>query len=220
MRHALAVLLLVLLSAHAAVAQTTVPPPVAPPPDPGAVEPAPAKSMAGLTSAFLVQAGYFTAGEQMYKDIYGSGITYGGEIRIALPPMDRRLVLFLGGEYRTASGELTYTKEATDVTAMSGEAGLLLRLSKSRMSPYVGGGAVFFNYEEKSEALGTATGTGIGFVGVGGLAVAVTGSLGFDLKVKYSSATITPENSGGQNISVRDFNAGGLTAGVGIGIRF
>jgi opacity protein-like surface antigen len=211
---------LVLLSAQVAAAQTTVPQPAAPPAQPGTVQPAPAKSMAGLSSAILVRAGYFSASEATYKDIYGSGITYGGELRIALPPWDRRIVLFVEGEYRTASGELTFTKEATDVTVTAGEAGLLFRLSKSRVSPYIGGGAAFYNYEEKSEALGTATGSKVGFVGVGGLAIALTRSLACDLKVKYSSVTITPENSGAQNVSVYDFDAGGLTAGIGIGIRF
>jgi opacity protein-like surface antigen len=212
MRITLGTVLLVLVSAHAAGAQTTALQQPATS-QPAVVQPAPAeRSMAGLASAVLARVGYFTASEQAYKDIYGGGVTYGGELRIVLPPGGRRLALWAEGEYREASGELTFTKEPTKVKVLSGEGGLLFRLSGSRVSPYLGAGAGYYNYEERSEALGVARQGKVGFVGVGGLAIAVTRRLAFDVRAKYSSCKMQP--------AAFSFDAGGLTGGVGIGIRF
>lgn len=211
MRNALGMILLVLLSVHTAAAQAAVPQPATTAPavvQPAAVE----RPMVGLASAILARAGYFTASEQVYKDIYGGGVTYGGELRIVLPPGGRRLALWAEGEYREASGELTFTKEPTKVKVLSGEGGLLFRLSGSRVSPYLGAGAGYYNYEERSDALGVAKQGKVGFVGVGGLAIAVTRRLAFDVRAKYSSCKMQP--------AAFNFDAGGLTGGVGIGIRF
>jgi opacity protein-like surface antigen len=209
MRKTLGAVLVVLLSAHAAAAQ------------PAATQTATSQrpvvltssaDMAGLSSAILARVGYFTASEQVYKDIYGGSITYGGELRVVLKPWGRRVALWAEGEYRAASGELTYTKEPTDVQVISGEGGLLFRLSASRVSPYVGAGAAYYAYEESSNAMGKASQGKVGFVGLGGLAFAVTRRIAFDVRAKYSSVTMEP--------AAFSFDAGGLTGGVGIGIRF
>ena len=80
------------------------------------------------------------------------------------------------------------------------------------MSPYIGAGAAYYSYEESSEALGKASQSKVGFVGVGGFAFALSRHFALDLKAKYTSVKMEPADF--------SFDAGGFTAGAGLGFRF
>ena len=71
----------------------------------------------------LAQAGQFFASDSTYKDIYGDGPVFGGEVRVPIGPGGRRLIVFADGSYRTRKGELSYTNESTTVAVTVFEGG-------------------------------------------------------------------------------------------------
>jgi opacity protein-like surface antigen len=101
---------------------------------------------------------------------------------------------------------------------MTVEGGVLYRLARGRMSPYVGGGVGYHALTEKSDALGTASGGGVGFLGTGGLAIAITPHVVLDIRAKYSSAKVQPSPRS-PDVTFK-VDAGGFTGGIGVGVIF
>jgi hypothetical protein len=173
----------------------------------------PARNTApGLTTTLLARAGMLAPAEPAYTDVYGHGPVFGGELRIALKAWQRRLVPWVEGSYRSSSGSLTFTKEATSVKIVTVESGVLVRLSRGRLAPYAGAGVGYFMLDEQSTALGAVSEAKIGAIAAGGLAVRLTGRIGFDARVKYSTSRMQP--------AALKVDVGGLTADVGFGLRF
>ena len=165
----------------------------------------------------LGRVGYFV-GSSEFSDIYGNGPVFGGEFRVPLAPWNRRLVVFFEGAYRTRTGETSFTKESTTASIVTVEGGVLYRLARGRMSPYVGGGVGYHTLTEKSDALGTSNGGGVGFLGTGGLTIAITPHVVLDIRAKYSSAKVEPSPRS-PDVTFK-VEAGGLTGGIGFGVIF
>ena len=168
-------------------------------------------------ASLLGRVGYFV-GSSEFSDIYGDGVIFGGEFRMPLAPWNRRLVVFFEGAYRTRTGETSFTKESTTASIVTVEGGVLYRLARGRMSPYVGGGVGYHTLTEKSDALGTANGGGVGFLGTGGLTIAITPHVVLDIRAKYSSAKVEPSPRS-PDVTFK-VEAGGLTGGIGFGVIF
>jgi len=155
-----------------------------------------------------VKGSYFSPTEEAFKDIYGSGIVYGGEFGFVVW---RNIEIWLGGSYFTKKGELTFTKEKTELEIIPLGGGLRLRFPAGSVSFYGSAGLNIYQYKE-SNPIGVVNKSGLGFLGkIGGIAK-VTGGLFFDFFVSYSYGKLKPADY--------EVNIGGIEGGVGLGYEF
>ncbi len=160
-------------------------------------------------SMFLLRGGFFMASDSAYKDVYQNGLIYGGELRIG----KKKIVGWLEGNYRAETGKFTVTKEKTDVKVLVVEAGALYRfMTAGNIFPYLGAGVGYFNYDEKSAVLPGVKKSQVGFSVVAGASLVFAKRFVVDGKIKYSSCKMKPADF--------DIEIGGLTAGLGLGVRF
>jgi opacity protein-like surface antigen len=158
-------------------------------------------------SMVLLRAGVFLASDSAYKDVYGTGPVFGLELRLG----KKALVGWLEATFRSASGKSTFTKEDTKATVIGAEGGALYRFLTGKLSAYAGAGLGYYMLKETNSFIGEASGGGIGFCAVGGATYAVTPSIVVDARIKFSSGKMKPADF--------DINVGGLTLGLGVGIR-
>ena len=166
----------------------------------------------GLANAtdFIVElkAHYLHPSEKAFRDIYGGGMMYGGEVSIGVW---RGLEVWFGGSYFSKKGELTFTKEETKLEVYPLGGGFKYRLSAGIFDLYAGAGLNYYQYKE-SNPLGDVSKCGLGYIGKIGSYVKVTGGLLVDLYVNYSYCKIKPADF--------KINIGGIEAGVGMGYSF
>lgn len=155
-----------------------------------------------------LRGSYFHPSEETFRDIYGGGIKYGGELSIGVW---RELEMWFGGSYFSRTGELTFTKEETKIEIYPIGGGLKYRLSKGILSLYIGAGLNYYQYKE-SNPLGDVSKGGLGYGGKIGSYVKVTRGLLIDLYVDYSYCKMKPADF--------EINIGGIEAGIGLGYRF
>ena len=151
---------------------------------------------------------YFQPTDQDFKDIYGSGMSIGGEVNI---DVFNGLNVWMGAEYFTKKGELTFTKEDTEIQIIPIYAGLKYIFQGPRIMPYVGVGLGYFQYKE-SNPIGTVKEGKIGFVTQAGLLLHLFGPALLDLQVGYNICKIKPQEL--------EANIGGLKAGIGLALSF
>ncbi|MFC2164893.1 hypothetical protein ACFLT2_07855 [Acidobacteriota bacterium] len=151
---------------------------------------------------------YFMPSEQSFKDIYGSGLGYGGELNFGLS--ESISVWIIGNSY-TSEGSLPVTEEATTLSLVALGGGPKFRFSQTRVSPYLGIGPVVYFYKEENP-IGMAEGTGIGLIGQIGCSFQVAGGLILDASLNYTYCQVQP-----QNVKA---NVGGLQLGLSIGYTF
>jgi opacity protein-like surface antigen len=160
----------------------------------------------------LGRADYQLSTDSAFKDVYDLGPVYGAELLIPLAPMQHKLAVYVEGSYLSRSGKLTYTAESTDLTISTAEAGLLYRFGNGPVMPYLGAGLGAFMFNEKSDVLGEASQTKIGFSGVAGVSMGLGRHFVVDGRVKYNTSSMNPAGV--------DITVGGLSAGLGLGVRF
>lgn len=165
---------------------------------------------------FLLEAKgmYFQPADQYFKDIYAGGsftdwISYGGEIGIKIW---KSLEIWAGGHYFTKTGKLTFTEEETKIKITPIYGGIRLRLSKGKVSWYVGAGVGNFKYKEENP-IGTVDKGDIGYIGQAGVIFKIIGALFIDVKGNYSYCKVKPAG-------VEEVNLGGIQGGIGIGFEF
>jgi len=151
---------------------------------------------------------YFSPSDKDFKDIYGGGLLYGGEVTLGVW---KNLDLWVGINYFSKTGALTLTEEETSfkMTPISG--GVKYRLSTGTVKFYGGFGLSYFNSKE-SNVIGTVTKNGLGFITKIGGYVKIISGLVINLNIDYSYCKIKPPDFG--------VNIGGIAAGVGLGYEF
>ena len=159
-------------------------------------------------SMFLGRFGYFLASDSAFKDIYGNGAVYGGELRLG----GKMIVAWLEGSYRERVGKLSFTGEETKVKVTGIEGGALCRIIPGNISPYAGAGIGYYMFNENNVAIGKAKQNKIGFCGLAGVSMIVGGSFVLDARMKFSTCAMKPADF--------DINVGGITLGIGVGFRF
>ena len=159
-------------------------------------------------SMFLVRAGYFMASDSAFKDIYGNGAVYGGELRLG----GKRIVGWLEGSYRERRGKFSYTGEETKVKVTAIEVGALYRIIPGNISPYAGAGIGYYMFNESNAPMGVAKQSKVGFCGAAGVSMIIGRSFVLDARAKFSSCAMKPADF--------DINVGGITLGIGAGFRF
>lgn len=156
-----------------------------------------------------VRGQYFSPTEQAFKDIYGPGMMFGGKVSVSVW---KGLAVWAGADYFSKKGELTFTKEETELEIIP--LGIGLQYShpfSNALHIYGGGGLQYYSYSEKNP-IGDVSENGFGFLAEAGSVIMIAGNLFLDIFITYSSCNIEPA----------DFriNIGGFCAGVGLGIRF
>jgi opacity protein-like surface antigen len=159
-------------------------------------------------SMFLGRFGYFLASDSDFKNIYGNGAVFGGELRLG----GKRIASWLEANYRWRTGKFSFTGEETKVNVMSLEGGALYRIMSGNIWPYVGAGIGYYMYNEKNVPLGEAKQSKIGFCAAAGVSAIIAKLLVLDFRFKYSVCNMKPADY--------DINIGGLTIGMGMGVRF
>jgi opacity protein-like surface antigen len=159
-------------------------------------------------SMFLGRIGFFLASDPDFSDIYGNGVVFGGEVRVG----GKKLAGWLEGSYRARKGQLSYTKEETNVSILTIEGGALYRFMTGSISPYAGTGLGIYIFDENNVAIGEAKQNKVGFCGLAGVSMIVSGSFVLDARVKFSTCAMKPADF--------SINVGGITLGIGAGFRF
>lgn len=168
--------------------------------------------LSGLANATDIivelKAHYLHPSEEAFRDIYGGGMMYGGEVSIGFW---RGFEVWFGGSYFSKKGELTFTKEETKLEIYPIGGGLKYTLSTKIFDLYAGAGLNYYQYKE-SNPLGDISKGELGYIGKIGSYVKVTGGFLIDLYVNYSYCKMRPADF--------KINIGGIEAGVGIGYSF
>lgn len=158
-------------------------------------------------TAVFARAGSFSPGADIFKTVYGSGFTAGGEIRIRLA---RRLSMSLEVQPFKKTGKMTVTDEPTKIKTTPISALATYHFLSGRFQPYAGAGICLLSYREDNH-LGSADGSGFGFAA----SVGVTARwkfLGVDARVKYFSVKAKTETE--------KVDFGGLVFDLGVGVFF
>jgi hypothetical protein len=151
----------------------------------------------------------FQPTEEAFKNIYGGGLSYGGEVDISIY---KGLAVWFGAEYFTKTGETTFTREETTIRIFPFYGGLKYIFSGERMMPYLGAAVGYFQFKETSP-IGEVKEGKIGFRAQGGLLLRLTGSWFVDFQVGYDMCKIKPQE-------LDEVEIGGLKAGLAVAFTF
>jgi hypothetical protein len=161
-------------------------------------------------AGFLLEAvgSYFQPSDEAFKNIYGSGTQFGGEIAITIA---KGVGIWAGTYVFSKEGLTTFTEEVTEIKIMPIYGGIKFRVPEARVSPYVGLGVGYFRYTEKSP-IGKVSKGDIGYIGQIGLIFKLFGPFILDFKGSYTSCKVQPETL--------EANLGGFNGTVGFGFDF
>ena len=151
---------------------------------------------------------YFSPSDEEFKDIYGGGVMYGGEVSIGVW---KGLELWFGGSYFSREGELTFTKEKTELRIIPVGVGLRYRWRGKSLSPYLAAGLGLYQFKE-SNPIGEVDLGEAGFVAAIGTYVRITGGLLIDLYANYSVCEFSSDDF--------EINISGFGTGIGIAYEF
>jgi opacity protein-like surface antigen len=155
-----------------------------------------------------VRGAYFSPSDKTFRDIYGYGISWGGEIGFRV---SRRAAAWVGGDYFSKTGKLGLTEEDTKIRIAPLAAGAKYYLALAKLRPYLGAGVAYVQYKE-SNSIATIEKGALGLIGrVGLLAVLGTGIFA-DIQGTWSTCSVQPAE-------VRA-NLGGFSFGAGLGFEF
>jgi hypothetical protein len=151
---------------------------------------------------------YFMPSDQGFKEIYGGGTYFGGEIALNV---GKGVGIWAGGHFFTRKGKTTFSQEDTEISISPVYGGLKFRVPKARVSPYFAAGVGYFKYKETSP-IGTVEKSDIGYIGQVGLILKIAGPLLIDMKGRYTFCKVKPVDI--------EANLGGFQGAVGLGFEF
>ena len=156
----------------------------------------------------LVRVDNYSPSEKIFKDIYGGGINYGGEIKISLW---KGISMNFSFSIFSKKGEMTLLGEETKVNIIPIELGVLYKFLKKKINPYIGAGMGYYTFSEQS-FLGKVTANNVGYFGQLGVTIYPTKSFLIDINAKYNFC----------NVKVGEIksNIGGIRIGLGMGFCF
>ena len=154
-----------------------------------------------------VKGSFFYPTEQAFKDIYGSGSIFGGEISLEIL---KNLDVWIGGDYFSQNGELTFTGEESSLQIVPLGGGLKYWITTGVLSFYGGAGVNYFNYKE-SNVIGDVKAGAVGIVAKVGAYLEPVNQFVIDFFIEYSYCRMTPADF--------TIDIGGIKAGIGIGVR-
>ena len=170
-----------------------------------------AGSASAAGTSVTIKGGYFSPSDEIFRDVYGGGPSFGLEIAV---PLAGILQAWVGAELFSKKGLTTESEEATKVRIVPLYAGLRCQFAGKSVRPYIGAAAGYFLIREENP-LGTASDGGIGFLGQTGFLIGLGPSLALDVHAGYRACTVT---TGGDDPV--EAKLGGLSAGLGLSYRF
>jgi tetratricopeptide (TPR) repeat protein len=173
------------------------------------IEPRAEEKAPGTDIMVEIKGNYFIPSDDDFKEFYGEGLMYGGEVSAGLA---KYFSIWFGGNYFSKKGELTQTQEKTKLETYYFGGGLKLRFPVGISHFYLGGGVNFHQYKE-STPIGDIKKSGVGYVGKVGWFIEVVKGLIIDLYGNYTYCKIKPKD-------LDKINIGGIEAGIGLGFKF
>jgi len=146
--------------------------------------------------------------EEAFQDIYGGGLSYGGDLTLNVW---KNVGIWFGASSFSGKGELTFTREETQISLVSLVLGGNYTFFTSPVNFYAGLGARFVLYKE-SNVLGEVNDSGFGIEAKVGLYKKLLAGLFVDLFVGLSTCRMQPADF--------KINVGGFKSGIGIGYEF
>jgi outer membrane protein W len=133
--------------------------------------------------------------------MYGGGIDFG---------ISKIIHIWTGAMAYHGKGELTLTKESTQITLIPLEAGLIFQIPEKRgiANLYFGIGAQYYQYREENP-LAAIKGEAWGITGRVGVALKISARFMIDMHINYSHCEVKP-------LDIKA-NLGGYQAGIGLG---
>ncbi len=165
----------------------------------------------GAGVSLTLKGGYFLPTDSVFKDAYGGGPVFGGEVAV---PVAGALHLWAGAEYFSKKGLTTITEEEIKAQVIPLYAGIRCHFGKSGVRPYLGLAAGYFLVKEENPE-GSASDSGLGLLGQAGLLFKLGGSVWLDLLVNYRACTLTSDGDDPFKTKLD-----GLAAGLGIVYKF
>lgn len=165
---------------------------------------------APAADAFVVEAKgvYFHPAESAFRDIYGGGLCFGGEVTVGLAG---RFSLWASADYFSKTGALTLTGEEAKLRIIPVLAGLKYSFGPfGPVRPYLGVGPGYFQYKEKS-VIGVVEKGSLGFGVKAGACFEIPGGVLIDLQAGYTHCLVKPQEI--------EANIGGFQVALGIGLE-
>ena len=165
---------------------------------------------AGTGESFRIEGmvHYFQPTDEFFKDIYGSGMVFGGEIGIKLWEW---VSLWAAADFYNKEGKTTFTEEVTELRIIPVSGGLMFQTMSSVFRPYTAIGVGYFQYSEENP-IGKVKNGDIGYIVQLGCRIKVAGPLFFDVKGSYSYCKVKPADF--------EIDLGGLKGAIGLGLEF
>ena len=163
---------------------------------------------------FIARYAYFQPADNIFREIYGNGHTFGGELNIDVM---KYADIWFGWMYYSKKSKLPLTGEDTVISLLPLEAGLKLKYPTKFITPYFGGGIVY-NYYSESNNLGYIRDSGTGYCIVAGFYIFTCRSrrcafnMNLDFFINYTRCLVKPVDI--------EVNIGGTRIGIGWGFEF
>lgn len=151
---------------------------------------------------------HFNPSHDAFKNIYGSGMMYGGELNIGVW---KNFHLWFEGGFFSKRGKLTFTEEETKLEIVPVGIGIKYVLADWKVNLYLGIGLNYHIYREDTP-IGNIRKGKVGYIGKLGGLVKIAGGLIVDFFTDYSYCKTQPADY--------EVNIGGLKVGIGLGYRF
>jgi len=165
----------------------------------------------GAGTFLTIKGGYFLPFDDVFKDVYGSSLSFGAETSI---PLSGPLHAWAGVELFSRSGLTTISEEPTKVRIVPLYAGLRALFGKKTVRPYIGAAAAYFLFHEENP-LGTVSDSGLGFLAQAGVMARLAGPLWLDAFAGFRACTLRTDGE-----DPLEAKLGGLSVGLGLAYRF
>ena len=165
----------------------------------------------GTGLSVTVKAGYFFPTDTVFREVYKSGLVYGGEVTV---PVAGALYLWAGADLFGKTGLLSVSEEKTKVRIIPLFAGLRAQFGKKNTRPYIGAAAAYFLFHEENP-LGTISDSGLGLIARTGLLTRLAGALWLDIFADYRTCTVRTDGNDPLQAKLD-----GFSAGLGLAYRF
>lgn len=162
----------------------------------------------GSDLSIKINGDYFLPSEKIFKEIYGNGFIYGGELDYSI---FKNINICLELKYFSAKGVTTFSKDETKVTIMPILLSGRYDFFKKGISPFISIGIGYYVFNERN-IIGSTKDNKIGFFIQSGIKIRVTNKMYLDFHLGYTHCEIRPVEL--------SCNIGGLNMGIGAAYQF
>ena len=162
----------------------------------------------GADFSLELKTNWLSPAETAFKDVYGGGMAVGGALAVGITP---HWELSLEMNRISRDGELTYTKEPTEMSVFSIGVDVKFLFPLKKITLYAGAGIYSHSFKEDNR-LGHLKKSGVGFKLKTGALVPLFDRFRLNLFAGYSFCRMTP---GQFEIAI-----GGFEAGAGVRYTF